>query len=246
MEINTLHMVLAGMAAFMVGLSKTGIPGIGMFVVVLMAMSFPDAPKQSVGALLPLLIAGDIVAITYYNRHAQWKKLWGLFPAVVVGMVAARFFLEWISNDVFRIVLGSLILALVGLELMRRRLGWGALPQHPVVTGATGFGAGFTTTAGNAAGPIMSIYLLSKGLPKQEFIGTAAWFFFLVNVSKVPIFWELDMITSDTLLFDAKLVVLVLVGAFSGIKLLPYIPQKSFDLLVLVLSAIAAIRLLIP
>ena len=246
MDVTTFHLVLAGTAAALVGLAKTGVPGIGMFVVVLMAMAFPDQPKQSVGILLPLLIAGDVVAITYYHRHAQWKKLWGLFPAVIVGMIAARFFLSWISNDVFRVALGSLILVLIGLEFLRRRLGWGAIPQNPAVTVGTGFAAGFATTAGNAAGPIMSVYFLSKGLPKQEFIGTAAWFFFLVNVSKVPIFWQLGMITPATLVFDAKLVLLVLAGAFAGIKLLPYIPQKSFDVLVLALSALAAIRLLLP
>ena len=99
------HLILAGAGALLVGLAKTGLPGIGLFVVVLMAMAFPEDPKHSVGVLLPLLIVGDIVAISWYHRHARWAKLWGLFPAVIAGMVAARFFLAWVENDLFRLIL---------------------------------------------------------------------------------------------------------------------------------------------
>lgn len=236
-------LLLGGVAALLVGMAKNGVPGLGILVVPLMALAFPT--RTSVGTLLPMLITGDIIAILYYRRHAQWSKLWGLFPYVACGMALAWFVLKRIDDDHLRPLLGLLVLLLLLLELMRDRLGWTHLPHHPLFAAGTGASAGFATTVGNAAGPIMSLYLISRGLPKQQFVGTAAWFFFIVNVSKVPLYGGLGMITRESLLFDLAMAPLVVAGALLGIRLLPVISQKVFNRLVLILSAVAAISLLV-
>lgn len=237
--------ILLGSASAAVGLSKSGIPGVGILQVVLIAQALPDQTRQSVGVLLPILIAGDILALLRYRHHAEWRDLLGLIPSVAVGMGAAWVLLPHLPEAQFRRVLGVLILVLILIEWIRGLQNVPAPSHHPVVRAGTGFGAGFTTTMGNAAGPIMSVYLISRGLPKHAFLGTAAWFFFCVNLTKVPIFASVGMITPDTLLLSATQLPMVALGSGLGILLLPHIPQHWFDRTVLALAALAALRLLV-
>lgn len=225
-------------------MSKTGLPGIGILVVLLLAMAFPADTKLSVGVLLPMLLTGDVVAVGWYRRHAQWDKLWRLFPAVAVGVGAGAWFLGIVDEAWFRPLLGWLILGLLCLELIRNRWKLETVAHHPVFAAAAGLTAGFATTVGNAAGPVMNIYLIARGLPKHQFIGTAAWFFAIVNLTKVPVFLFRGMITPQTLQWGLLAAPVVLGGAALGIRVLPHIPQTLFNRLVLALCAVAALKLI--
>ena len=236
--------VAAGLcSALVVGLSKTGVPGSGILAVPLMAMVFPA--KLSVGALLPMLIVADIFAIIYYRRDAQWNRLWGLFPAVAAGIVIGAMTLSKIDNIQLRSMLGYLVLALLLLEAARKRIGLEKVPEQWWFTALMGILAGFSTIVGNAAGPIMSIYLISKGLPKNEFMGTRAWYFSIVNVCKVPVLGNLDMITAETLRFSLLMIPVISVGAIIGKNLLIKIPEKFFSLMVMILAGISALYLIL-
>ena len=243
MEHSVLTWALGLAAGVLVGLTKTGVPGLGILIVPLMATIFPA--KQSVGALLLMLIVGDVFAVTYYRRYTQWNRLWGLFPAVAVGIAAGAGTLSKIDSATLKPMLGWLVLGILGLELARQRFGWTDVPHKWWFVVGTGFLAGFTTTVGNLAGPIMSIYLISKGMPKHQFMGTAAVSFCIVNLCKVPVFAPLGMITGETLRFDLVAIPLIVVGALAGKWLLPRIPQKMFNLTVLILAAVAALRLIL-
>jgi len=251
MELTTLSIALAVGAALLVGVTKTGMPGLAIPCVVMMAEAFPGNTRLSVGALLPILIVGDVFAITIYRRHAQWHRLWRLFPLVVLGMIPGAFVLYHSGGgssgaDRLRPILGGLVLALLLLELARRRFNLDRFAEHRWVTYLTGIVAGFGTIVGNAAGPVMSVYLVSRKMKKHELIGTAAWFFFIVNVSKVPVYSSIGMITRQTLLFDLALAPLVVVGALFGARVMKLVPQKLFDTLVLLLAGIAALWMLVP
>ncbi|MDO9542794.1 MAG: sulfite exporter TauE/SafE family protein [Kiritimatiellia bacterium] len=229
-------------AGLIVGLAKTGLPGCGILAVPLMAMIFPA--KLSVGALLPLLIAGDLCAVTFYHRHAQWKKLLELFPCVLGGIALGAIVLWKIDSAQLKPLLGVLILSLLGLELARQRFGWSNFPHKMWFVILMGSLAGFATTLGNVAGPIMSIYFISKGFKKDEFMGTAAWYFLIFNCVKIPIYGGLGMISQTTLKFDLFIIPAVLAGALIGRLLLGMVPQRVFNFTVLFLAAIAAGRLL--
>ena len=229
--------------AILVGMAKTGVPGLGIFVVPVMALLFPV--RLSVGALLPLLIAADVIATLFYRRHAQWPVLVRMLPWTYAGMAAASLVLWRLGDQGLGPLLGLLVLVMILMELIRRRYGWHHLPHAPWFTHATGLAVGFTTTLGNVAGPVMNIYLVARGFTKEHFMGTMAWFFLIVNLSKVPVYGSLGLITADTLRFDALMLPFVLVGGLVGRWLLPRIPQKLFETLVLVLAALAALRLLV-
>jgi len=139
---------------------------------------------------------------------------------------------------------------MLGVRVLRQRMGEGLAPHSKAGIFAVGSAAGFTTTASNAAGPVMTIYLQGMGMKKEAFMGTNAWFFFLVNMSKVPIFMVLShmhpnkpMISATTALFDVAMAPIIIFGVFSGKWLFHRIPQKAFDNTVLVLSAVASLYL---
>jgi len=112
--------------------------------------------------------------------------------------------------------------------------------SHPAPYGVT---AGFATTVANAAGPVMNLYLLSKRLPKEQFIATGAWFFFVINLCKLPIYASHHLIGTRSLLFDAILVPIVLAGAVAGRWLVDRISPGLFELLVGVLTAASTLLL---
>lgn len=242
MNNGILPWVLGVCAALIVGLAKTGVPGIGAMAAALMVTVFPA--KESVGALLPMLIVGDIFALIYYRRQVQWKRLLELFPSVVAGMVLGAFVLARLANHQLKPILGGLILVLLLLELLRRQFGWTNMPRRPWFVIVMGALAGFATTVGNVSGPIMNIYLISRGLRKERFMGTVAWYYFIVNCSKVPLYLYLGMINHGTLRFDLMMVPGIIAGALVGRWVLGRMGADLFKSMVLILSALAAAWLL--
>jgi len=214
-----------------------------ILVVPLIAMVFPA--KESVGALLPMLIAGDILAVIYYRQHAQWGQLVKLVPGVAAGMLIGGKFLAQLDNDSMRIFLGGFVLLLLVLEVTARYLNLNDFKRRRSVAFLIGTMAGFGTTVGNAAGPIMGIYLIMMGLDKKQLMGTGAWFFLIVNTSKLPIFIYHEMIGVDTLGFFVYMLPFVILGTFVGRKLLTVLSQKVFDYLVLFFAGVSSVMLLL-
>jgi len=241
--VNLVTFLLGAGAALLIGFSKTGMPGAAIPAVALMAEAFREDTRLSIGAMLPVLLLGDLFALAYYRRHANWDRLKELFPYVAIGMIPGYMVLWLVASDPLRVLIGAIILGLLALQIARQRFGWEEMPDHRWFIATTGVLAGFGTAVGNAAGPVMSIYLISKRMDKQEFLGTAAWFFFIVNVSKIPFFLGLGMITSATLSLDALLVPVVVVGAIVGVLVLKRIPQAVFNAIVLSLAGVAAVRM---
>ena len=243
MHLDLLSILLGACAAVLMGFSKTGLPGAATPAVALMAAAFPERTSASVGAMLVVLLVGDVFAVTWYRRHAQWDRLWKLFPYVLLGMAPAYMVLLWLDDRQFRPALGVLILALLALEWTRQRAGWVRLPDRWWLVGSVGVLAGFSSTVANAGGPVMTIYLLGRGVLKEQFIGTCAWFFFLLNLAKVVPFWTQDMLTAETLGIGLALSPLAIAGAVVGRWLVPRVPQRVFDVLVTLLAAVAAVWL---
>lgn len=245
-EIEVWQWALLAVSAFIVGVSKTGIPGLGILPVPLMAIVLPA--KASVGLLLPLLIFADIFSAGYYRRHAQWGHIVRLMPWTLAGVVTGYFAMGWISNEQLKPVIGVIVLVMLALRWINDMRKNGEEESNAtakfIFIAVLGFTAGLTSMMANAAGPIMVIYFLSAGLPKTEFVGTSAWFFFIVNWVKVPFSAKLSLITAESLKLDLTMFPFIIVGAITGIVLLKRIPQKVFRILVLVLATAAAVKLI--
>ncbi|ESQ02276.1 Integral membrane protein [Streptomyces sp. PVA_94-07] len=250
---------LLAAAALLVGFSKTSVSGANTISLAVFAAVLPA--KESTGVLLPLLIVGDICAVLVYRRHAHWPTLWRLFPAVAAGVLAGTAFLAFADDGAVRTSIGAILLAMSAMTYWRRRraarapAGTDGEPGAEVEPGtgrggrlrARGYGVlgGFTTMVANAGGPVMSLYLLSAGFRKLGFLGTSAWFFLIVNTSKVPFSVGLGLIDGSSLLLDAVLVLFVVPGALLGRALAHRINQALFDQLVLAATVVGGVQLLL-
>lgn len=226
--------------AFMVGVAKTGVPGLGILVIPLMVLTVGDA-RQSAGWLLPVLCTADLFAVYYWRRHAAAGRLFSLAPWVVGGMALGAAALS-LNERALRPVIGGIVLLMLAAYLWRRlRPALSNIGTHAAPYGIT---AGFATTVANAAGPVMNLYLLSKQLPKEEFVATGAWFFFIINLTKLPIYVWHGLIGKPSLTFDALMAPAVLLGALTGKWVLHRIEPKVFEILVIALTTISTLLLL--
>ncbi|CAN5481724.1 sulfite exporter TauE/SafE family protein [soil metagenome] len=251
-DLTTVEITALVIAALGVGFAKTAIGGVAAISVAIFATVLPA--RESTGALLPLLMVGDVMAVRVYRQHADWPTLWRLFPSVAVGVVLGSVFIAQVGDTGMRRTIGAVLLALVAMHFWQRRRQ--ALMDPEVLVAqrhrrrhatAGGFGvlAGFTTMVANAGGPVMSIYLLSAGMGMMAFLGTSAWFFAAVNLFKVPFSAGLSLITVQSLVLDAWLVPAVLLGAWAGRAAILRINPARFETLVwffVILSSLNLIR----
>lgn len=240
---GTLPWVLLGLAAFSMGVAKTGVPGFGMLAVPILAMYFPA--KIAVGLMLPIMIFADLFAVVYYFRTCRWHYLFRLLPWAVGGLLIAYVLLFYITDKGLKPLIGVIILILLALRVRTIVKGDSAdVPHHPAFAGSMGMATGITTMLANAGGPVMTLYLLSMRLEKRLFVGTAAWFFFIVNWLKVPLMMDHDMITMSTFKAGVMVFPAVVLGALAGVLIIKYLPQRVFNIVALVLAALAALKLL--
>lgn len=242
-HLSVLAYVGLGVAALLVGFVKTGLPPLGVLIPVVLALTFPT--RESVGALLLFLVVGDVLAVVFYRRNAEWGELARLILPVACGLALGAVVLGSVDDRTLRVVIGSLVLSLVVLELLRIRYAGEMRVQQPLLRFGIGAAAGAATALANAAGPIMGIYFLSSGLDKARFMGTTAVFFLAVNVSKLPVYLALDMIRGPYVQAFGMLFPAVLIGAWVGRRFLTWIPQGAFRAAVLVLTAAASVSLLV-
>jgi uncharacterized protein len=233
------------LAAMLIGMGKTGLSGAGNIAIPLMAILFGGKP--STGIILPMLCMADVFGVMYYHRHANWKYITKLLPWAFGGVIIAAIIGNSISDHTFKNIIGISVLLSVGImfwqDFKKDKLN---IPQRGWYSALFGFSGGFTTMIGNAAGPIMAIFLQSMRLPKNIYIGTGAWFFLIINYSKLPlqiIYWQ--NITWSTLKFDLILLPAIAIGAFLGIKLVNILPERAYRLFVLISTAASAILLMI-
>lgn len=247
-ELSTLAWVALALGAFFVGISKTAIPGFNTVSVALFASVLPA--KASTGALLLLLMVGDIFALLAYRKHAHWPTLIRMIPAVLLGLIAGAAFLYFASDAGVRRGIGILLLVLMGLTLWQRRRvatssvsGQGSNTARPIATTFFGGLGGFTTMVANSGGPVMSMYFLVARFPVHAFLGTAAWFFAVMNVIKLPFSIGLGIVDTGTLYLDAVLLPAVLLGTWCGWRFAARMSQQLFDRLVIAITVLGALWL---
>ncbi|MGW7074791.1 sulfite exporter TauE/SafE family protein [Streptomyces sp. NPDC054866] len=249
MDISLWEFAALAAAAVLVGFSKTAVSGANTVSLAVFAAVLPA--RESTGVLLPILIAGDVLAVLTYRRHAHWPTLWRLFPAVAGGVVVGTVFLMWADDAVVRTSIGAILLMMAAVTLWRRRVPADETEaSHPsrgsrLKAPSYGVLGGFTTMVANAGGPVMSMYLLSAGFQKLGFLGTSAWFFLIVNTSKVPFSVGLGLIDAHSLLLDAALVLFVVPGALIGKAAVHRINQRLFERLVIGATVLGGLQLLL-
>lgn len=241
-SITSLSWLLAGLGAFLLGVGKSGIKGIAVFIVVLFVYAF--GARKSTGILMPLLIVGDIFAIVYYNKHANWGYVFRIIPWMLAGVLVATYGGTFFNEEAFTLSMALLILittALMGYWEIRPLT---KVPSHWTFAGSLGVLAGFTTMIGNLAGAVINIYFLALRLPKNIFIGTTAYVFFLINVFKVPFHvWVWETIQWESIKISLHLIPIELIGLFFGVRWVKHIPDINYRRLILILTGLGSLAL---
>ncbi len=232
------------LCGLLIGAAKGGIKGVGLVVVPLMAAAFGG--KASTGIVLPMLLMADVFAVRHYHAHARWSYVIALLPAALLGIGVGMWIGRQADDRLFDIFLVGVVL--FGLTLMVAQE-WRPLP--PRITESRpfslffGFLGGLSTMIGNAAGPVMAVYLLTTRLPKDAFIATGAWFYFIVNLVKLPLqhfIWH--NITPDSLLMNLFSLPAIALGIWLGVRVVAWLPERGFRYFVIVMTFLISIKML--
>lgn len=229
--------------ALLTGFVKTGMPALGGFISVLMVIVFP--PKDALGITLLYLLAGDLMAVSFYWRQANMIELRRLLPMIFVGIGSGILFLKFVNNDALGLIIGLMIVFFVSLEPFRVSVTEWAMRRIFWVRNLSGWLAGFTTTVGNAAGPVLSLYFLLLKLDKHSFTGTAALFFLTVNVTKLPLYGAIGIFKDYYLWSVLVTIPFVFIGGFFGRRFLHWIPQKRFTQAILFFTGLSGVILIV-
>jgi hypothetical protein len=161
----------------------------------------------------------------------------------LVGILIGFLLLGRIDDRHLRRVIAVIVIVLLGVGLRQEVAprGNAGVPSTWWFAALAGILAGATTMLANAAGPVVMVYLLAMRLPKDEFLGTGAWFFAVLNWVKVPFSIGLGLISAQSLLFDAIPSQAVVVGAVLGIFAARRLPEKAFNLSMQALTFVSAV-----
>lgn len=240
-----MQLLVLAFSAILIGINKTGMPGIGTLPVVMLMATFE--PRLSTGLQLMMLGAADVIAVTYYRRHANWRIVGRLLPWALAGIALGVLVLRGLDSGMLRPVIGWVIIGMAALNFLRGRYLKSAdnLPDHWAFSAFFGLLAGLTTQVANAAGPVMAIYLLSMRLSKKEYMGSCAWYFLILNWLKIPIFVFEGRITFSAFKADLAMLPLLLIGGALGILFINKINQKVFETIIQVLIVATALYLIV-
>lgn len=245
-DLPTISWVVLVAASLLIGVVKTALPGAGTLAVAAFAAVLPA--RESTAALLVLLIVGDLTAVWTYRHDVDWKALRRLLPSVLVGLVGGVLFLGWAGDTTMRRTIAIILLVLIGLTLFLMKRGTLSADDaltNPRVRGLYGALGGFTTMAANAGGPVMTMYFIAARFDVIAFLATQAWFFFTVNVLKLPFSIGLGLLHPEMLPMLALLAPLVLVGAVLGRRWVRRMDKDLFNRIIIALTVVSALYLLL-
>ena len=232
------------LALFILGMGKAGIKGFSVIIVIILAFIFGE--RSSTGVLLPMLVFADIMAVIYYKRYVRWEYIIKLLPWMIFGVLIG----VWVGNEIpeviFKKMMAIIIIISVMIMIFFEKKKSSIVPTNKLFSSSMGFLAGFTTMIGNLAGPIATIYFLAIRFKKNEFIGTAAWLFFIVNVFKVPFhIFVWNTVTVETLVLNTMLFPSILIGFIVGVGIVKKIPNAFYRKFILFVTAAGGVIMLL-
>jgi len=234
------------------GISKSGFAG-GAGILSMPLMFFVMPVNRAAAVMLPLLILCDMNAIYHHRHNRDWKTVLRLYLPSLLGILAGAAVWWWIGREGVERY-GSWIKRFVGVIAIvfafyiiskEAAMSWvGRFRPGAGVGVAAGLAAGFASTIAHAAGPIASLYIFAQDLGKTLFVGTVAWTFTLINLSKLPFYIAAGLIEKDVLLLGAVLVPLIPAGSWLGKWMHHRVSEKVFNRIICVLVLIAGIQLI--
>jgi len=208
------YLILASLGALLIGMSKGGLPMVGMMSVPLLSLVM--SPVKAAVLLLPLFVISDVVGVWLYRRQYSAPNLKILIPAGVMGVFIGWLTASMISDQTIKFIIGLVGVGFCLQIWFRRGQSLEPQPANKVKGYFWGIVAGFTSFISHAGGPPFQIYMLPQKLPKAEFAGTATILFAIINLSKIVPYQNLSPYSQEDLMKAAVLVPMALLGTYLG------------------------------
>ena len=247
----TLDTVLAGgpllwlllLASFFVGLSKGGLPGVGMLAVPLLALYI--SPVVAAVLLLPIFILSDLVGIWLYRREYSLVNLTILIPAGILGVIVGWSAASLVSDDMVSLFIGLLGIGFCLDRWFRKSVN--DAPAKPSVAKGMLWGtlSGFTSFVSHAGAPPYQVYMLPQQLPKMIFAGTTTILFAIVNLAKVVPYYSIQPPSSSSVVLALVLVPIAALGTVIGRLLIQYLSEVWFYKAVQIALFLISIKLVV-
>ena len=208
------YLILASLGALLIGMSKGGLPMVGMMSVPLLSLVM--SPVKAAVLLLPLFVISDVVGVWLYRRQYSAPNLKILIPAGVMGVFIGWLTASMISDQTIKFIIGLVGVGFCLQIWFRRGQSLEPQPANKFKGYFWGIVAGFTSFISHAGGPPFQIYMLPQKLPKAEFAGTATILFAIINLSKILPYQNLSPYSQEDLMKAAVLVPIALLGTYLG------------------------------
>jgi uncharacterized membrane protein YfcA len=248
---SAIFWVFVGLGIIVQGIGKSGFAGgVGILTIPLMMLVMPV--DKVVACLLPLLILLDFNALYHHWHNKIWQRILEIWIPSIVGILAGMCVWWWIgregleaySIEIKRFVGVIAILFAIYILAKERAMAWiDHLHPGPRSAWLFGLAAGFTSAIAHSAGPIVSLYMFAQGMGKTLFVGTTAWTFTFINLTKLPFYIGIGLISTDVLFFDVFLIWLIPIGSYLGKWMHDRIPEKPFNRVIMVFVFLAGIQL---
>jgi uncharacterized protein len=239
--------LLAGLAVGFIGLSKAGFGGgLGMLTTPLCALAF-DA-RSAIGIVLPLLCTGDLFSLYHYWGKWDRKNLRYLVPGVIGGVTIGVQLIRRFSPAQLNFAIGLLAMLFVLFQVIKERTfkAEGKFSPNHFLGVPCGIATGITSTIAHGAGPVVSMFLIPQGLPKETYVGTTILVFTWVNWIKMPFFLHSHLIDWTTLKTSLAYAPLVPIGVWLGVWLNRKCSENQFTRLVYFFTFLTGLELMFP
>ena len=237
MDITLLVLLSAGMIT---GFSKFSVGGMGLLILPVNMIALPG--PEALGVIAPMYVITDLMAISTYRKHIVWPTLFRFLPIAALGVGMGGWLLAGIKPDQFQLMLGVLVLVMLGYSILTDHYPSNFM-RHPAAIYVAGLVSGVISIMANAAGPIVSLFLMEQKLSKEAYMSTRAWCILLINLAKFPPLIMLGLMNKETILFSVYCLPGMVIGAFMGYWLVKKLDLTQFKWLIRGMSAIAAIKL---
>ncbi|MGX9356825.1 sulfite exporter TauE/SafE family protein [Roseobacteraceae bacterium S113] len=236
--------LVGALAAFLLGVSKGGMPVVAILSVPLMSLFMP--PAVAAGLLLPLYIVADTYAIYLFRNAFSRRNLMILMPAAAIGVSLGYFAVAVVAEDAVKLLLAAIGLGYLA-NAWRLRLQKGEVPARPASLGRGVFWgamAGLTSHIAHAGGPPYQAYVLPQKLDKMVYLGTTTIFFASVNLMKLPAYILADQVSWASVQQSLWLAPCAIAGAWSGARISRLLPDRVFFFLIEAALGLVSLKLL--
>lgn len=234
--------IVIAFLGLMIGFAKGGFGGLGVLLTPILALVLPVT--LAVGVLLPMLMVGDVFALSMYWKEWDTDLVKRMLPAGIVGAILGTFLLSWLSPDHLRIILGIFVLLVVAYKLTSDRIERIRYQQRPWHAPVAGFLAGIASGMFNSGGPAFNSYLLLKNVRARPFIATAAIYFAILNLVKIPGFFLTGVLDLPLLLSVWWVFPFIPVGIWVARLTLTRVSPQAFEWIIVVLLIFSSLWLL--